>query len=833
MPLPLPNLDTRQWADLVEEGRALIPRYAPSWTNHNIHDPGITLIELFAWLVEQDIYRLNRVSARSRRKFLALIGFAPAPPRAAETVLAFTLRPGEPGVTLPPDTLLDTTDVRGRTLTFRTLAELTALPATLTTIQVDDGSGARDRTRPWSERRPVPVFGLDAGAPARIHVAAPGETVADIARRYEVSAEALVALNRLPGVDIAPLAGQRLAVPPATALYLGFDQPLPSDVPVSLWLRFQGPGADRDERARLARELKERTAACRPLVPARDCDPGPPVAAPPTSDAAAGAELAHHAARTVWEYYAEDGGGGRWRLLDPATGQVADDTRALTLDGRVRITLPAPTKARALGDRTTEAHYLRCRLDGGQYDAAPVLLDAVLNAVAAEQAAPVGQTFAIAPGVTPAGPAPAPGALTRLQLSLDAGGVVQSLTFAPDAAALPWVRLLDYQPPAPDAAGSLALDVVLLGVGDGRSLQRAALPSAPVQDGVLSVWTLEGEDWRAWGTRPDLDAARRTDRHAALDATVGALTFGDGERGRMPPRGAPLLAAYRATAGAAGSRLAGAPWLLADNPHNRALMHDFAARRDALGAIVNPFAAAGGADAESLEHAAGRAAETLWAHERLVELCSRADCATLDQLDAADVRNRQPPGRAATLLDFERLALGVPGARIARARARAGIDPAYPDLAAPGTVTLIIVPYLPRGRPEPAPGLLAAVRRYLDRRRVIGTRLVVVGPRYLEVSVRATVRAQAGARAERVRDDVTAALTAFLDPLQGGPAGRGWPFGRDVYRSEVFEVIDDVPGVDSVLDLELVVGAGAGQCGNVCVGPTALVRSGQHAIAVV
>ena len=77
MPLPLPNLDTRRWADLVEEGQALIPQHAPEWTDHNAHDPGITLMELLAWLVEQDIFRLNQIPRRHVRKFLALAGYYP------------------------------------------------------------------------------------------------------------------------------------------------------------------------------------------------------------------------------------------------------------------------------------------------------------------------------------------------------------------------------------------------------------------------------------------------------------------------------------------------------------------------------------------------------------------------------------------------------------------------------------------------------------------------------------------------------------------------------------------------------------------------------------
>ena len=73
MPLTLPNLDDRRYADLVEEARALIPTHAPEWTNHNPSDPGITLIELFAWLTEMQIYRLNRITDNNIRTFLRLL----------------------------------------------------------------------------------------------------------------------------------------------------------------------------------------------------------------------------------------------------------------------------------------------------------------------------------------------------------------------------------------------------------------------------------------------------------------------------------------------------------------------------------------------------------------------------------------------------------------------------------------------------------------------------------------------------------------------------------------------------------------------------------------
>ena len=80
MPLRLPNLDDRRYNDLVAEALSTIPAYAPEWTNHNPSDPGVTLIELFAYLTDIMLYRLNRVTDANRRKFLKLLtGQEPAP----------------------------------------------------------------------------------------------------------------------------------------------------------------------------------------------------------------------------------------------------------------------------------------------------------------------------------------------------------------------------------------------------------------------------------------------------------------------------------------------------------------------------------------------------------------------------------------------------------------------------------------------------------------------------------------------------------------------------------------------------------------------------------
>lgn len=73
MTITLPNLDDRDFDDLVAEVRSMIPQLAPSWTDHNPSDPGITLIELFAYISEMLMYRANCITDANKRVFLELL----------------------------------------------------------------------------------------------------------------------------------------------------------------------------------------------------------------------------------------------------------------------------------------------------------------------------------------------------------------------------------------------------------------------------------------------------------------------------------------------------------------------------------------------------------------------------------------------------------------------------------------------------------------------------------------------------------------------------------------------------------------------------------------
>jgi predicted phage baseplate assembly protein len=136
-----PELDDRRWQDIVDEASTLIDRYAPQWTDRNPSDVGITLVELFAWLVESLIYRLNRVPEKNFVAFLNLIGVTRTPPQPSRTLLTLTATRGP--VELPPGTPAQT--MGGETfapIVFETDVPVTILPARVDTAVTVLTSGA-------------------------------------------------------------------------------------------------------------------------------------------------------------------------------------------------------------------------------------------------------------------------------------------------------------------------------------------------------------------------------------------------------------------------------------------------------------------------------------------------------------------------------------------------------------------------------------------------------------------------------------------------------------------------------------------------------------------
>jgi hypothetical protein len=124
MPLVIPKIDDRGYAQILAEALARIPVHNPEWTNFNDSDPGVTLVQLFAFMTESLLYRSNLIPERNRLKFLQLLGIPLRPAAAARGIVAFSTPKGAPQtVTLPAGI-----EVAAGRVPFRTLDGLDVLP---------------------------------------------------------------------------------------------------------------------------------------------------------------------------------------------------------------------------------------------------------------------------------------------------------------------------------------------------------------------------------------------------------------------------------------------------------------------------------------------------------------------------------------------------------------------------------------------------------------------------------------------------------------------------------------------------------------------------------
>lgn len=148
--LPAPDLDDRRFQQLVDDAKRLVQQRCPEWTDHNVSDPGVTLIEAFAQMVDQLIYRLNRVPDRNYVKFLEMIGVELRSASAARGAVTFWLSAPQPQPVLVragSEVATPRTDVQ-EALVFTTLRELSIVPCTFAHSAVrPTGEQPSDTTR--------------------------------------------------------------------------------------------------------------------------------------------------------------------------------------------------------------------------------------------------------------------------------------------------------------------------------------------------------------------------------------------------------------------------------------------------------------------------------------------------------------------------------------------------------------------------------------------------------------------------------------------------------------------------------------------------------------
>lgn len=337
--------------------------------------------------------------------------------------------------------------------------------------------------------------------------------------------------------------------------------------------------------------------------------------------------------------------------------------------------------------------------------------------------------------------------------------------------------------------------------------QNVRLRHRPVVPQTLKLELLEEDgQYHQWVEVPDFDASAAHDRHYTIDLQQGVIQFGNGIHGRIPPpgtdtsdedRGNVRAKSYRFGGGANGNVLANSITRLVDDrvPSLR---------------VNNPRGASGGTPAESPDDALNRLRKGV-----------------------------KIPSRAVNSSDFEQLALSTPGLRLARAKALPFYHPDYPAIRMPGAVTVVVVPYTLQGLrppilPTPSRGFLRTVERFLQERRLIGTQLHVIGPKLMQVHVEAYVQVDPRFAVEQVTEALKQKLNAFIDPVKGGTDGKGWVFGRAVFKSEIYEVLAAVDGVQCVDRVTLKAGEGCHltEHGDLRLPRIGLVYSVEHTIHV-
>lgn len=248
-------------------------------------------------------------------------------------------------------------------------------------------------------------------------------------------------------------------------------------------------------------------------------------------------------------------------------------------------------------------------------------------------------------------------------------------------------------------------------------------------------------------------------RHYVKDIVTGEIQFGDGIHGMIPPKVSRNIVAslYPVGGGEAGNVKAGAIRVLKQS-------YSF------IDGVTNPFSATGGCDMESVE-----------------------------QLKLRGPHLLKSRNRAVTAEDFEWLAIEASNS-VARVKA-------MPNLDRIGEVAVIVVPRISglgdsemelREKPVPSAELLRRVGRYLDERRLLTTVIHVVRPRYVDISLELKIVRATSGPSDRVKRQIDQNLRRFLHPLVGGRDGKGWPFGRSVYKVDLYHLVEEVEGVDFV-----------------------------------
>jgi hypothetical protein len=944
MPLPHPKLDDKTFDVLVEESTKLIPRHAPEWTDHNRHDPGLTLVELFAWLTEMQQFYLDSIGPESYLKFLKLLGTKPHAAVPAQTEINFQSSSGH--VYVPRGTKLTNSNFAAdNPLIFETSSSLQVLDLELKRVLTSTARGLKDNTgaNNW-DGLSYYAFGEDAELGSRLYLG--------FDRAFPAGKQVGITFDLIEDYEVTRgNHGSEDTLPLPSALVVWEYYNVKKE-----WVPLEIVAALERIVSKFEQDQGSAEACCfRSFDSVRKELEDEPSFTTLNRDSKQGITRAIEEARGLFDL--------RRFLFDPRfLVSTGDNTLMLSQSDQFFFQAPVDMgKHDGLSLGEPNLFWLRGTVREAGFELAPKVDSISINTVDAIQHDTLSETTSFSSAGTPdesivadsylalygqnvvqvrerdrrwtdweakaslddSGPNdrhvmisrhPAAGTVTLTfgdgehgRMPVEGQNQIHLISYLSDFAeeqklgssnglpnqsfslerthvlpntltiqvrelvTLPLTTIETKTLPcllrfsrtitlktAEEVEVKISLTAMtelcnvtveeLIGrsrdsrferrqfnfghllaeqvsersyviktVAAGGSIRgsisftlRSECDEAKEQSPVSTFdFTKTGKDWRwrDWTQVDNFDGSGPGDPHFTFDPITSAVKFGDGINGDIPqaalekdgePERNLRIVSLQTCAAEHGNVAQNTIKDFADSKLPASLLN---LRRSQV------IAATGGTAPEAIPDAQARARK--------------------------DLRTRY---QAVTSDDFEFLAINTPGLRVSRAKAIPCFSSSNKDEQT--SVTVVVLPYGTSAKPVPSQNFLLNVCRHLDRHRLITTRVEVVPPNYVRVTVRVTVLLVAGFTVSTARAAIIAALKRFLRPIHepGDKENQGWPFGRTVFKSEIYGLIEKVEGVDCVEKVALTAeGAGAARDanGNITITRTSVVYSGNHQLDVV
>lgn len=438
----------------------------------------------------------------------------------------------------------------------------------------------------------------------------------------------------------------------------------------------------------------------------------------------------------VWEYVSQNNGVIDWKPLD-----VQDGTANLTSSGTVAFLGPNDSEKIRLFDLITEneLHWYRARLKQGDYDHPPEVKGIYLNTVMADNRMTIDEQV-IGSGTGIVGQK-----LSLIRVPILSGDV--------------WVK----EPEKPNEKELKDLK---------NELEKDFNQNLNENDIQVIKENKDGEEiWVRWRNISNFHSSGPRSRHYTLDRISGELSFGNGERGLLPPVGKDniIIKNYRTGGGEKANDIA-VP--LAVKELKSSLSY--------VDKVFNVKNAVGGSN--------------FWTLDQTMEYGPRS------------IKNRN---RVITAEDYEWMTLQE-FSQLARVRCLSTMAPGNDGKLhfKPGAVTMTVIPKSNERLPQPSKGLLKLVKSFLMTR-ALGNiyddnDVYVIGPSYSPINIIIIAKALLPEESSILERRIRSELDNFFHPLKGGEDKKGWEFGRDVYISEIYAVIERIERLDHVESIQFI-----------------------------